>query len=72
LIEIRHADGSLTRYAHLDRVGVHLGDRVTQGQVIGAMGSTGRSTGSHLHFEVHRVGQGAIDPISYLPLETQL
>lgn len=66
LIEIRHADGSLTRYAHLDRVGVQLGDRVTQGQVIGTMGSTGRSTGPHLHFEVHRVGQGAIDPIGVL------
>lgn len=66
LIEIRHADGSLTRYAHLDRVGVQLGDRVTQGQVIGAMGSTGRSTGPHLHFEVHLLGQGAVDPIGVL------
>lgn len=66
LIEIRHADGSITRYAHLDRLWVPQGDCVSQGQMIGEMGSTGRSTGPHLHFEIHLVGQGAVDPIGYL------
>ncbi len=71
LIDIRHADGSMTRYAHLDRVLVRQGDCVSQGQMIGEMGSTGRSTGPHLHFEIHLVGQGAVDPMAYLPLVTQ-
>ncbi len=65
LIDIRHVDGSMTRYAHLDRVLVQQGDCVSQGQMIGEMGSTGRSTGPHLHFEIHLVGQGAVDPKAY-------
>lgn len=57
-IVIRHANGVQTLYSHLSRNDVGVGARVTSGQVIGAMGSTGRSTGSHLHFEV----RGARNP----------
>ena len=67
LIDIRHRDGSLTRYGHLDRVQVRQGDSVTQGQMIGEMGSTGRSTGPHLHFEIRLAQRGAVNPMAYLP-----
>lgn len=67
LVRIRHADGFETRYAHLSRIDVRLGDRVERGQAIGAVGSTGRSTGPHLHFEIRKQGK-ALDPTSYLPL----
>jgi murein DD-endopeptidase MepM/ murein hydrolase activator NlpD len=66
LIEIHHADGSLTRYAHLNRIWVSQNEAVAQGQAIGEVGSTGYSTGPHLHFEIHQVGQGAVDPTTYL------
>lgn len=67
LVEIRHPDGSLTRYAHNSRVLVRKGDRVTQGQQIALMGSTGYSTGPHLHFELHPAGRGAVNPMAFLP-----
>lgn len=67
LVEIRHADGSLTLYAHNNRVLVQAGQMVDQGQQIAEMGSTGFSTGPHLHFEVHPSGKGAANPIAFLP-----
>jgi murein DD-endopeptidase MepM/ murein hydrolase activator NlpD len=67
LVDIQHADGSLTRYAHNYRLLVQPGQFVDQGQQISLMGSTGRSTGPHLHFEVHPGGKGAINPIALLP-----
>ncbi|MGK7901312.1 MAG: peptidoglycan DD-metalloendopeptidase family protein [Hormoscilla sp.] len=67
LVEIRHPDGSLTRYAHNHRILVSKGQQVKQGQQIAEMGSTGYSTGPHLHFELHPSGKGADNPISYLP-----
>lgn len=67
LVDIRHPDGSLTRYGHNNRLLVREGQRVQQGQLIAEMGSTGFSTGPHCHFEIHAAGQGAVNPIAYLP-----
>jgi len=67
LVEIRHPDGSLTLYAHNNRLSVSTGQAVKQGQKIAEMGSTGYSTGPHLHFEVHLSGKGAVNPVAHLP-----
>ncbi|GET43501.1 peptidase M23 [Microseira wollei NIES-4236] len=67
LVDIRHADGSLTRYGHNSRIFVQEGQVVEQGQHISAMGSTGFSTGPHLHFEIHPPGRGAVNPMAFLP-----
>ncbi|NJO76743.1 MAG: LysM peptidoglycan-binding domain-containing protein [Leptolyngbyaceae cyanobacterium RM1_406_9] len=67
MVEIRHADGSMTRYAHHSRNLVRAGQEVDQGQQIAEVGSTGYSTGPHLHFEVHLPNQGTVNPIAYLP-----
>jgi murein DD-endopeptidase MepM/ murein hydrolase activator NlpD len=66
MILIRHADGFVTLYAHLSRIDVSYGDSVARGQRIGAIGSTGRSTGPHLHFEVQYGGR-SYNPLVYLP-----
>jgi hypothetical protein len=65
LITIRHANGLETRYAHVNTTSVRVGQRVSQGQVIGTVGSRGRSSGPHLHFEVRRNGN-AVNPMPYL------
>lgn len=67
LVKILHADGSITVYAHNSRILVQQGQQVAQGEQISAMGSTGFSTGPHLHFEVHPAGKAAVNPIAYLP-----
>ena len=67
LVKLKHPDGSLTLYAHNNKVLVRKGQEVDQGQQIASMGSTGRSTGPHLHFEVHPAGKGAVNPLAYLP-----
>ncbi len=66
LIVIDHNNGYETYYAHCSSLAVSVGDVVEKGDYIGAMGSTGRSTGSHLHFEV-RINGETRDPIGYLP-----
>ena len=66
LIEVDHGNGLKTRYGHLSRVGVQTGDTVQRGQIIGLIGSTGRSTGPHLHYEV-RLNDKAINPRRFLP-----
>lgn len=65
MVEIDHGDGLRTRYAHLSRIGVRAGDRVERSQPIGAMGTTGRSTGVHLHFETRQHGR-TVDPLLLL------
>lgn len=67
LVKIRHADGSVTLYAHNSRILVRTGQVVAQGQQISEMGSTGRSTGPHLHFEIRPNGSTAVNPIAFLP-----
>ncbi len=67
LVEIQHPDESLTLYAHNSQILVQEGQTVAQGELISKMGSTGRSTGPHLHFEIHPTGHGAVNPIAYLP-----
>ncbi|NJN30597.1 MAG: peptidoglycan DD-metalloendopeptidase family protein [Synechococcales cyanobacterium RM1_1_8] len=67
LVEITHPNGTVTLYGHNNRNVVREGDRVRQGQHIADMGSTGRSTGPHVHFEIIPSGQGAVNPAAFLP-----
>ncbi|RNC28811.1 MAG: Murein DD-endopeptidase MepM [Candidatus Dichloromethanomonas elyunquensis] len=64
-IVIDHGNGVATRYAHSSKLLVHVGNTVSKGQTIGLVGSTGNSTGSHLHFEVI-INGGTVNPLSYL------
>ena len=66
MVIVAHGDGLTTIYAHLSAVGVRAGADVVPGQRIGSIGSTGSSTGSHLHFELRRGGV-AVDPKAWLP-----
>ncbi len=63
LVIVDHGDGLLTRYAHMKDLSVNAGDAVTAGSQVGTVGSTGRSTGPHLHFEVRKGGL-AVDPMA--------
>ncbi len=65
LVEINHGNGLITRYAHASSINVKVGDLVEKGQLIARVGSTGRSTGSHLHFEVRMAGH-PLDPTLFL------
>jgi murein DD-endopeptidase MepM/ murein hydrolase activator NlpD len=66
MVVIDHGYGIQTRYAHNTSLLVHTGDWVEVGEVIATVGSTGQSTGPHLHFELLIDGQ-AVDPLDYLP-----
>ena len=65
LVEIDHGRGITTRYGHMSAILVHEGDHITRGQQIGRMGSTGRSTGNHPHYEV-RIDGRAVNPIPFM------
>lgn len=64
-VKIDHGDGIETLYAHMQSVSVKVGDKVIKGQVLGKLGSTGRSTGPHLHFEVRDHGT-KVNPLNYV------
>jgi len=64
-VEVLHADGTRTIYAHMSEINVKKGDTVQRGAELGAVGSTGRSTGAHLHLEVRR-GKAHVDPLKAL------
>ena len=66
LVKIEHGAGLETRYAHASKLLVKAGDRVVKGQIIAEVGSTGRSTGPHLHYEIRLNGE-SLDPRRYLP-----
>jgi len=65
LVEVNHGNGYATRYGHSKQVLVQVGDTVKKGQALALMGSTGRSTGPHVHFEVLYKGK-AVDPKKYI------
>ncbi|NDI36650.1 M23 family metallopeptidase [Chengkuizengella sediminis] len=69
IVYIRHYDDQIeTRYAHLETLGVSKGDKVKKGDLVGTMGNTGNSTGTHLHFEIRQDGK-ALDPAYFFPIE---
>jgi murein DD-endopeptidase MepM/ murein hydrolase activator NlpD len=65
VVEVTHGNGMMTRYAHMSRFAARVGQEVSAGEVIGHIGNTGRSTGPHLHFEVHINGR-AVNPRPFL------
>lgn len=71
MVMIEGKNGWATLYAHFSKILVKEGETVQQGSLIGAMGSTGRSTGSHVHFEIRRI-RGPVDPLIYLPKASRL
>ncbi|GMO27527.1 MAG: M23 family metallopeptidase [Termitinemataceae bacterium] len=66
---IRHKHGFYTRYGHMQSFKVRMGQRVQQGEVIGLIGNTGRSTGPHVHYEVH-IGSDVVDPYKFLNIRS--
>ena len=64
-IRIQHEDGTISLYGHMETLDVAVGQTVTAGQKIAGMGNRGFSTGSHLHFEIHPGGHGAVDPVPW-------
>ncbi len=68
MIEIDHGNGLFTRFGHLSKIDVQAGDSLNRGTLIGSVGSTGRSTGPHLHYEL-RLGEKPINPRRFLPPE---
>jgi murein DD-endopeptidase MepM/ murein hydrolase activator NlpD len=62
-----HGDGWQTFYAHLETVAAHCGASIAQGEALGTVGSTGRSTGPHLHFAIYSSREGLVNPLDLLP-----
>jgi murein DD-endopeptidase MepM/ murein hydrolase activator NlpD len=68
IVVVDHGDGLSTAYGHLSKIDVEQGREIKRGDTLGRVGSTGRSTGPHLHYEV-RVGEAAVSPARYLPIQ---
>ncbi|MCA1816089.1 MAG: M23 family metallopeptidase [Acidobacteria bacterium] len=66
MVEVDHGGGLTTRYAHLSKIEATTGQQIARGQLLGRVGSTGRSTGPHLHYEV-RINGESVNPLAYLP-----
>lgn len=66
MVDVVHGYGYKTRYGHLSSISVRVGDEITDNQLVGRVGSSGRSTGPHLHYEVHRNGK-VLNPATFLP-----
>jgi murein DD-endopeptidase MepM/ murein hydrolase activator NlpD len=64
-VEIDHGNGLSTRYGHLSQIEVTIGDKIRIGQIVGRLGSTGRSTGPHVHYET-RIDGEPVDPQKFL------
>lgn len=71
LVMVEGKQGWATLYAHFNKISVRQGQKVSQGQVLGKMGRTGRATGVHLHFEIRQLKQ-PVDPLLYLPGGTRV
>ena len=65
-VEIRYTDGTVSYYGHMSSISVHRGQGVAAGQLVGRVGSTGHSTGPHLHLEIHPRGGGPVNPYPWL------
>lgn len=65
-VEVRHPDGTTSRYGHLAKRGVKVGQEVDQGDRLGTVGNTGRSTGPHLHFEIRDAQGRPVDPLKHI------
>ena len=66
LVRIKYWDGTESYYAHMDSYSTHVGESVMPGDIVGRTGNTGRSTGPHLHLEIHPDGGGAVNPAPWL------
>lgn len=66
LVRIRYWEGTESYYAHMDSFSTHVGEEVMPGDIVGRTGNTGRSTGPHLHLEIHPEGQGPVNPAPWL------
>ena len=71
LVEIDHGNGLSTRFAHLSRIDVVEGRKVERGDIVGVVGSSGRSTGPHMHYEIRRDGE-AVDPLRFIKVGRKL
>lgn len=67
MVEIKHSDGTVTRYAHMSRISVYEGQTVETGSFVGRVGTTGFSTGPHLHFEIRNNDLRSVNPLTRLP-----
>ena len=65
MVEVNHGNGFATRYAHAEKLFVNVGDIVEKGESVALVGSTGRSTGPHVHFEIYKNGR-VVDPAAYI------